>query len=145
MLIAFAILTGENSHLDDFEGMHCVFGGEKTFNLMNYGDSKSVLSASSGWDAATNTSGINVRDVDLVRFPAFPTAPHYNCTVREGDCIYLPRHILHQVNAAATRSLSVNFWWRRLNRFDASVSVGQSAALSSLHFHQFLAPEQDEL
>jgi hypothetical protein len=125
--------------------MHCAVAGEKTFNLMHFRDSREVLTPANGWQASSNSSDVDVRNVDLDRFPAFATAPHFSCTVRAGDCIYLPRHILHQVNAAPTRSVSVNIWWRRVTAFDSSASVAAHPALSTLHFHQFLASSRDEL
>lgn len=124
--------------------MHCVVAGEKTFHLMHFRDSGEVLSPANGWQLASNSSDVDVRNVDVNRFPAFATAPHFSCTVRAGDCIYLPRFLLHQVNAAPQRSVSVNVWWRRVEVFDAAVSVTAHPALSTLHFHQFLAA-RDEL
>jgi hypothetical protein len=131
--------------LDEFENMHCVVAGEKIFHLMHHHDSAEVLTVANGWHAASNTSQIDVRDVNVTRFPAFASAPHFACVVAAGDCIYLPRLMLHQVNAAASRSVSVNVWWRRVEAFDASVSVESHPALSTLHFHQFLASPRDEL
>ncbi len=125
--------------------MHCVVAGEKTFTLMHYRDSGEVLTAANGWQTAGNVSEVDVRNVNVTRFPAFATAPHFSCAVSAGDCIYLPRLILHQVTAAPTRSVSVNVWWRRVETFDATVSVESHPALSTLHFHQFLAAPRDEL
>lgn len=58
----------------------------------------------------SNTSQVDVENPDLVQFPKFKEAKHYECILNEGDALYIPPKVWHHVRSLDL-SFSVSFWW----------------------------------
>ena len=134
--------TKSRLHNDNYEGLNCLFDGEKTFHLMDYNTTASVVQRyDNGWRVDRSNSIIDVTDVDLKKFPGFATTPHFECRVQAGDCIYVPSEMFHQVNSPpGMRNLAINVWWGRTKQFR------EGAVAASLNFadHKFRGAEDDE-
>ena len=58
-------------------------------------------------------SPIDILKPDYDRFPKFKNVPAMNCTIEEGDVLYMPAFWWHEVKSAPSkqhRNLAVNFW-----------------------------------
>lgn len=53
---------------------------------------------------------VDVNAPDPDSFPLFMRVPYSECTLNEGDILYIPRRWWHFVRAE-TPSISVNYWW----------------------------------
>lgn len=60
-------------------------------------------------------SPVNMVKPDFSRFPMFGDTYPLNCTLEEGDVLYLPSFWWHEVqsfpNVTAGRNLAINFWY----------------------------------
>ncbi|XP_022083574.1 uncharacterized protein LOC110975415 isoform X2 [Acanthaster planci] len=58
---------------------------------------------------------VDIVDPDFERFPAFAEARPLNCTINEGDVLFMPAFWWHEVqsypNVTEGRNLAVNFWY----------------------------------
>jgi lysine-specific demethylase 8 len=59
----------------------------------------------------TNSSRVDLDDVDEGQFPLFGGAPWLECVLGPGDVLYIPPGWWHYVKALSV-SCSVSFWWR---------------------------------
>lgn len=59
----------------------------------------------------SNTSQVDVENVDDESFPLFKQAPYQECILSEGEMVYIPPGCWHYVRSLAL-SFSVSFWWR---------------------------------
>jgi hypothetical protein len=50
---------------------------------------------------------------DFERFPRAHDAEGFECTLEEGEALYLPMGWYHQVTVVSPWALNVNFWWPR--------------------------------
>lgn len=57
-----------------------------------------------------NAMQVDVNAPDANSFPLFMRVPYSECTLGEGDILYIPRRWWHFVRATAP-SVSVNYWW----------------------------------
>ena len=55
-------------------------------------------------------SQVDVENPDLAKFPKFAEAPWMECTLQEGEMLYMPPRFWHHVRSLST-SFSVSFWW----------------------------------
>jgi [protein]-arginine 3-hydroxylase / protease len=53
---------------------------------------------------------VDVNAPDPESVPLFMRVPYSECTLKEGDILYIPRRWWHFVRAE-TPSISVNYWW----------------------------------
>lgn len=61
-------------------------------------------------------SPIDILKPDYDRFPKFKDVPAMNCTINEGDVLYMPSFWWHEVQSSSSkeqRNLAVNFWYVR--------------------------------
>ena len=76
-------------------------------------------------------SPVDILKPDYNRFPKFKEAQALNCTINEGDVLFMPSFWWHEVQSYPSenepRNLAVNFWWVFFFAFLGFVS----AALSS--------------
>lgn len=60
-------------------------------------------------------SPVDILKPDYSRFPLFGDTYPLNCTLEEGDVLYLPSFWWHEVqsfpNVTAGRNLAINFWY----------------------------------
>ena len=59
----------------------------------------------------SNTSQIDVENVDLKKFPQFEKARSIECILGPGDLLYIPPKCWHYVRSLEI-SFSVSFWWK---------------------------------
>lgn len=89
-------------HNDGVHGLNCLYDGQKTFHLMDYKSTKdAIMNEANSWNNAHFL--LDVENVDTEKYPAFKTAPHFECKMEAGDCIYVPMDMWHQVNSAKGR------------------------------------------
>lgn len=60
-------------------------------------------------------SPVDILNPDYNRFPKFKEAQALNCTINEGDVLFMPSFWWHEVQSYPSehepRNLAVNFWW----------------------------------
>lgn len=60
-------------------------------------------------------SPVDILKPDYNRFPKFKEAQALNCTINEGDVLFMPSFWWHEVQSYPSknepRNLAVNFWW----------------------------------
>ena len=59
----------------------------------------------------SNTSQVDVENVDLQKFPKFEKARSLECILGPGDLLYIPPKCWHYVRSLEI-SFSVSFWWK---------------------------------
>ena len=84
-------------HKDAFNTMNCLINGTKDWKIILYKYEKDLYKAYEPGDPGGGYSRINVRSVDMLKYPKIATVPYYNITVHGGDCLYLPKSTYHQV------------------------------------------------
>ena len=84
-------------HKDAFNTMNCLINGTKDWKIVLYKHEKDIYKAYEEGDPGGGYSKINVRSVDMLKYPKIATIPYYNITVHGGDCLYLPKSTYHQV------------------------------------------------
>jgi len=125
-------------HRDDTENVHCLLAGRKQFALIHprwratleaHPNSANPPDRFGFLDARLDPGrvpgygayfGLDVDAVDLIRFPGWRDVEWSRAGVEAGDCIYIPHGWYHQVRSGPTRTLSVNVWYWRPERFHAS-------------------------
>lgn len=95
-------------HQDPKHNLLCQIFGKKHIILASTEDSEFLYPHSSR--LVSNTSQINVENLDYKRFPLAKHATFYHLTIETGDCLYIPPKWWHYVRAESP-SLSVSFWW----------------------------------
>ena len=53
---------------------------------------------------------VDAGNPDLQKFPEFSKAPYLQCTLTEGEALFIPKRWWHYVRAE-TMSFSVSYWW----------------------------------
>ena len=139
-------------HSDQYDNLNCVLSGSKRFLLIDSAYYGIVADTRCGWYDAEKAArqagdgdlpeelkrlkhgygafggGVNVSAVDLLRFPCFANLPFTEATLRAGDCLLLPRHWMHHVASDGGRSIALNLWWKRPERFDSDDCVAADPA-----------------
>ena len=117
--------TQSRIHNDNYEGINCLLDGQKTFHLMDFNTTQSsVRRFDNGWRIDRSSSIVDVTNVDLEKFPGYATAPHFDCQMNAGDCIYVPSEMFHQVSSPKDqRNMAVNVWWSPIKTFDEETRV----------------------
>ncbi|OEL21117.1 Lysine-specific demethylase JMJ30, partial [Dichanthelium oligosanthes] len=59
----------------------------------------------------SNTSQVDLDNIDLEEFPRAENLEFMDCILEEGDLLYIPPKWWHYVRSLST-SFSVSFWWR---------------------------------
>ncbi|KAL2051619.1 hypothetical protein ABVK25_008033 [Lepraria finkii] len=99
-------------HPDTYYNVLCQVVGKKYVRLYAPTESEKVYpkGVEGGGIDMSNTSEVDVEDVDPVRFPLFEKAEYVECILKAGECLYIPVGWWHYVRSL-TVSFSVSFWW----------------------------------
>ncbi|WAR02933.1 JMJD7-like protein [Mya arenaria] len=121
-------------HFDPFDNFLCQISGRKQVILFEPHDNRRLYEAHIpeavlGYDSDTNTfrkealvdstsmvmSPVDITNPDFERFPLFETVRPLNCTIDEGDVLFMPAFWWHEVQSFPSqqqrRNLAVNFWY----------------------------------
>ena len=122
-------------HFDPYDNLLCQLRGAKEAILFEPHNNDNlyeahIQEAKLGYDEETNSfrhhklvdstsmvmSPINILKPDYVKFPKYANTRPLNCTIKEGDILYIPAFWWHEVqsypNAAEKRNLAVNYWYK---------------------------------
>ncbi|KAL0592427.1 hypothetical protein ABG067_000535 [Albugo candida] len=94
-------------HYDQKDNLLCQVLGTKYIRLYAP-DQSEKLYPSEGM--MTNTSQVDMANLDTKKFPLFSSAPYLECILEEGQMLYIPPKYWHFVESLSV-SCSVNFWW----------------------------------
>eukprot|EP00057_Strongylocentrotus_purpuratus_P009188 XP_011663662.1 PREDICTED: lysine-specific demethylase 8 [Strongylocentrotus purpuratus] len=95
-------------HFDPKHNLLCQVVGKKYIRLYSK-DSTPLLYQHEG--LLSNTSQVDVENIDDEAFPLFKQAPYQECILSEGEMLYIPPQCWHYVRSLSP-SFSVSFWWR---------------------------------
>nr|CCA22841.1 conserved hypothetical protein [Albugo laibachii Nc14] len=94
-------------HYDPKDNLLCQVFGTKYIRLYAP-DQTQNLYPSDG--LMSNTSQVDITNVDTQKFPDFSSTPYLECILEEGQMLYIPPKNWHYVESLSV-SCSVNFWW----------------------------------
>lgn len=118
-------------HHDGQQNIHCMIAGEK--NWIMWRPDSNIKTRKMGWingeeesrqdpkfkDAyGTYVGLVDVKEVDLKRFPGWGKLRWWNMTLRAGDCAFVPSKWFHFVEAPPQRSISCHIWFHSGPQFD---------------------------
>ncbi|XP_038051925.1 bifunctional peptidase and arginyl-hydroxylase JMJD5-like [Patiria miniata] len=121
-------------HFDPFDNFLCQIRGKKQLTLFEPHDNTKMYEAhipeaKLGYDplsrrfrrkklldsTAMVMAPVDILNPDFQRFPAFAETRPLNCTINEGDVLFMPAFWWHEVqsypNVTEGRNLAVNFWY----------------------------------
>ncbi|CAF0973021.1 unnamed protein product [Didymodactylos carnosus] len=98
--------TASLLHSHSKDTIHCMIDGRKDFIILDH------LDKIDGLDLVPQSNGdlyskIDVDMVNVFKYKRLNSIPWYWVTLREGDCLYIPTQVLHQVRAHG-RTISVS-------------------------------------
>jgi len=97
-------------HNDKYHNCYAQIVGAKYIRLYDPHHSPMLYPIPSGLH--TNTSQVDVDNVDGAAFPHFRQSPYYECEMQAGELLYIPIFWWHYVRATAP-SACVSFWFDR--------------------------------
>jgi lysine-specific demethylase 8 len=99
-------------HTDPYHNVLCQVVGRKYVRLYAPSESEKVYpkGVEGGGVDMSNTSEVDVENVDEERWPLFKEVEYVECILNEGECLYIPVGWWHYVRSL-TVSFSVSFWW----------------------------------
>ena len=53
---------------------------------------------------------VDIQDIDVTQYPKILSAKYYECSLMEGETLYIPSGYWHVVQSVHF-NLAVNFWW----------------------------------
>eukprot|EP00933_Yihiella_yeosuensis_P022105 TRINITY_DN17407_c1_g2_i1.p1 TRINITY_DN17407_c1_g2~~TRINITY_DN17407_c1_g2_i1.p1 ORF type:complete len:275 (+),score=26.91 TRINITY_DN17407_c1_g2_i1:348-1172(+) len=112
-------------HADSSENIHCMIDGVKHWSFWQSKDKPLITSKEAGWVKAEDPQvdpkfekawgeasfHIDPGNVDVERFPIWDKLKRWNMTLEAGDCVFVPYHWYHYVEAPAVRSVSFHIWF----------------------------------
>lgn len=121
-------------HFDQYDNLLCQISGKKQVMLFDPHNNHQMYEghipeANLSYNQTSNTfhrhhllestsmvmSPVDILKPDYSRFPLFGDTYPLNCTLEEGDVLYLPSFWWHEVqsfpNVTAGRNLAINFWY----------------------------------
>jgi hypothetical protein len=101
--------TASHLHIDQRDGLACLYLGRKRFWLYPPGERKRLYTRGR---APARSGVVDPRSPDLVRFPRFAHARHSEVVLEPGEILYLPAGWGHFVENIDD-TLMVNFWPRK--------------------------------
>ena len=78
-------------HKDAYNAINCLYNGTKEWKMIEYKYEDKIYKA---WEPPQMVGGfsrINVRAVDLLKYPKVAEVPWSFVTVNAGDCLFLPK------------------------------------------------------
>ena len=78
-------------HKDAYNAINCLYNGTKEWKMIEYKYEDKIYKA---WEPPQMVGGfsrINVRSVDLLKYPKVTEVPWSFVTVNAGDCLFLPK------------------------------------------------------
>eukprot|EP00929_Paragymnodinium_shiwhaense_P044291 TRINITY_DN22728_c0_g1_i1.p1 TRINITY_DN22728_c0_g1~~TRINITY_DN22728_c0_g1_i1.p1 ORF type:complete len:396 (+),score=47.34 TRINITY_DN22728_c0_g1_i1:95-1282(+) len=139
-------------HQDDTEGMNCQIAGRKRFAMV-HPRWRSKAEAKANQPGRADKFGfidtrldseapgygayfgrVDVDAVDLDRYPGWAGVEWYLAELNSGDCLYIPHGWYHQVSADRGRTLNVQVWYWRPERFDAASCSPQRRPRRQMRF-----------
>lgn len=122
-------------HFDPFDNFLCMLSGKKEVMLFEPHDNRMLYEghipeAEFSIDIASLKvrrrrlmdstsmvmSPVDIKAPDYHRFPLFKSAMPLNCTISEGDALFMPAFWWHEVQSypspTSLRNLAVNYWYR---------------------------------
>ncbi|KAF0701629.1 Aste57867_7944 [Aphanomyces stellatus] len=94
-------------HFDPKHNLLCQVVGSKYIRLYEAAYSARMYPVDG---LLSNTSQVVVDDVDEAAFPAFMTAPYWECVLAPGEMLYIPPQCWHYIKSLQV-SFSVSCWW----------------------------------
>ncbi len=104
-------------HKDAFNTMNCLINGTKDWKLIALSEEKNIYKA---WEAAPAHGGyskINVRAVDMIKYPKVAKVPWQLTRIEKGDCLFLPKGMYHNVLSYGTNNVAVALLFSRFDRY----------------------------
>ncbi|XP_061176606.1 uncharacterized protein LOC133185401 [Saccostrea echinata] len=121
-------------HFDQFDNLLCQISGKKQVILFDPHNNHQMYEghipeAILSYSQTSNTfyrrnllestsmvmSPVDIQNPDYSRFPLFGETYPLNCTIEDGDILYMPSFWWHEVqsfpNKTAGRNLAINFWY----------------------------------
>ena len=96
-------------HYDQKDNLLCQVMGSKYIRLYSDETPEEIIYPHQS-NLLSNTSQVDVENVDVVKFPLFSQANYYDCHLHEGECLFIPKGFWHFVKSLTT-SFSISFWW----------------------------------
>lgn len=121
-------------HYDYYENFLVQIRGTKTLSLFSPNDTQYLYP---NVDPPRHLSAINLEHLDIKSFPLFQKAHPFECTISEGDVLYIPPNWWHHVQTVDA-SISINYWFER---FDIQQGHGfEESSVEQLveYFQRFL-------
>ena len=94
-------------HNDPYHNILCQVVGTKYLRLVDAAHTGAVYPRDG---PLCNNSRVDLDRPDPGAFPAFEEVPFWQCVLRPGEALYIPRHCWHYVRSLET-SFSASFWW----------------------------------
>ncbi|KAI8643233.1 hypothetical protein BD408DRAFT_475466 [Parasitella parasitica] len=94
-------------HQDPYHNLLCQVVGSKYLRLISPVQSDLVYAREG---LMTNTSQVDIADIDFNRFPRFTDVDYVDCILQEGQVLYIPPKWWHYVKSLET-SFSVSLWF----------------------------------
>lgn len=106
-------------HYDPLDNLLMQIVGKKRVLLYPTDSGRDTDNTDSLWHYAGlngnqyNTSAVDVENPNYEEFPKFRTSPTpYECEIRPGDVLFIPKKWWHHVRSLSKLSASANIWWR---------------------------------
>ncbi len=104
-------------HKDAFNTMNCLVNGTKDWKLIALSEEKNIYKA---WESAPAHGGyskINVKSVDLKKYPKVANVPWQFTRIEKGDCLFLPKGVYHNVLSYGSHNLAIALLFSRFDRY----------------------------
>ncbi|CAD7976277.1 unnamed protein product [Amoebophrya sp. A25] len=102
--------TSSVLHQDDADNLLIMQNGRKVVTLIEEKYSREIY-------AKRGVSKAHQDQVDLREYPRFRNVPKLRVLMEEGDALFIPYGMFHQVNSEGERNLAVNAWWLLQDHF----------------------------
>ena len=98
-------------HFDPMDNILIQLVGSKRVRLFSPDTTPLLYAGNDG--NQYNTSAVDIERPDLDKYPLFQQAsPPLDCSLDEGDALFIPQKWWHHVRSLTSLSASANVWWR---------------------------------